>query len=354
MSYTSDVVGDVYSDADIDIYLEKKHFRELINDYNKNKENTKNRIQDIRNKTESLTRGIPQDNILKLRTCAMDIVDSESVESYISIARDYIIYIKEELDIQGASLQLRALSETIHAAVSQIKHIEEDVNIISSEVTKINNMLKTGVSKIKVIDLIYLKYSAYTSNELLNQIKRVGELLDKEYGTLFNNDDIAEKAKDKILEQARYLKNIFSQDFKQTFSISDMSRLSFDVSENGKMHSSLATLNTIGSNGTTIMVKTIIYLTLLKKVSAKFDSELKLHCILDEIAQISADYFVEVLRYANDLGFSFLNGTAANDDDIISCYTNIYTGVRNGNKTDVHRYIVEDIFEEDIVDAVNQ
>lgn len=54
-------------------------------------------------------------------------------------------------------------------------------------------------------------------------------------------------------------------------------------------------------------------------------------CILDEIGQISADYFDGLLAYTNNLGFKFLNGTASNDDDIIIMYNNVFTGRKLSN-----------------------
>ena len=51
----------------------------------------------------------------------------------------------------------------------------------------------------------------------------------------------------------------------------------------------------------------------------------------DEIGQISADYFTELMAYAKHLEFVFINGTAANDDDIIEAYPRIYMGTRESS-----------------------
>ena len=166
---------------------------------------------------------------------------------------------------------------------------------------------------------------------------------------MFNNDENAQSAKDYIIKLSKELCSLLEKETKRNITVSEMSRLTFDVGQNGQIKKGMTTLKSTGSNGTTIMVKTIIYLTLLKKSTNKFGKfkDMKLHCILDEIGQISADYFTELMNFTNELGFTFLNGTASNDDDIIMSYNIIYAGTKESNgSTELREFVIDNILED--------
>ena len=149
----------------------------------------------------------------------------------------------------------------------------------------------------------------------------------------YENSDRSEKVKNELVKIAQDLQVVLSKSFKKNITVADISSLTFDVSENAQVTKGIATLDSVGSNGTSIMIKAIIYITLLRMVANKFTNsqDIKYHCIIDEIGQISADYFTELMQYARHLEFVFINGTAANDDDIIEAYPRIYMGTRESS-----------------------
>ncbi len=346
----SNEVGKVFTDDEILVYFKSSFFTDKIDMYFKSVQRIGESKINIENHTRRIVGKIPRNNILNLRTSEdIDISLSDSTDTYISIISDYIKYVKEKLDTESIGLQIKSLIETINKGSSQVRHIIQDVELVNLEVNKINSLIKEGVSHIAVIDNIKLNYIAHERDEITNKIKLLGDVCDKEYSIMFNNDENAQSAKDYIIKLSKELCSLLEKETKRNITVSEMSRLTFDVGQNGQIKKGMTTLKSTGSNGTTIMVKTIIYLTLLKKSTNKFGKfkDMKLHCILDEIGQISADYFTELMNFTNELGFTFLNGTASNDDDIIMSYNIIYAGTKESNgSTELREFVIDNILED--------
>jgi hypothetical protein len=277
--------------------------------------------------------GIPSDNMMKLKT-KFDINSFEdNIEQYISIAKSYADFIKTKFDIEGTSLQLHRLIEAINDAVSKIAHIKGTFNSIVKDVNKINLTMNNGIKNITVIDYIKLNFKDTGKDEIVTSIESIGEMLSANMLVGYENSDRSEKVKNELVKIAQDLQIVLDKTFKKNITVADISSLTFDVSENAQVTKGIATLDSVGSNGTSIMIKAIIYITLLRMVANKFTNSenIKYHCIIDEIGQISADYFTELMKYAKHLEFVFINGTAANDDDIIEAYPRIYMGTRESS-----------------------
>lgn len=283
--------------------------------------------------TSKIIDGIPTDNMMKLKTKSDINSFDDNIEQYIVIAKSYADFIKTQFDIEGTSLQLHRLIETINDAVSKISHIKGTFDSIVKDVSKINGTIKDGIKNISVIDFIRLNFRDTGKDAIVTKIENIGDMLSANMLIGYENSDRSEQVKEELVKIAQDLQSILDKTFKTNITVSDISTLTFDVSENNQVTKGIATLDNIGSNGTSIMVKAIIYITLLRMVTKKFNNSenIKYHCIIDEIGQISADYFTELMEYAKQLEFVFINGTAANDDDIIEAYPRIYMGTRESS-----------------------
>jgi hypothetical protein len=283
--------------------------------------------------TRRIVDDIPSDNMMKLKSKSDINSFDDNIEQYIVIAKSYADFIKTKFDIEGTSLQLHILIETINDAVSKISHIKGTFDSIVKDVNKINSTINDGIKNITVIDFIKLNFRNTGNDEIVSKIENIGDMLSANMLIGYENSEKSESVKDELVKIAQDLQIILETTFKKNITVSDISTLTFDVSENDQVTKGIATLDNIGSNGTSIMVKAIIYITLLRMVTKKFanSENIKYHCIIDEIGQISADYFTELMNYAKLLDFVFINGTAANDDDIIDAYPRIYMGTRESS-----------------------
>jgi len=322
-----------YDEKEIVSLLDSKKYIRVFERYEtlKVQQNEKEKI--IILETGKIIDGIPSENMMKLKTKSDLNIFEENIEQYILIAKSYIDFIKTKFDIEGTSLQLHRLIEAINDAVSKISHIKGTFQSIVKDVNKINRTISDGIDKISVIDYIRLSFKDTGKDEIVSKIESIGDMLSANMLIGYENSDRSEQVKDELINIAQDLQIILDKTFKKNITVSDISTLTFDVSENAQVTKGIATLDSVGSNGTSIMIKAIIYITLLRMVTNKFanNEHTRYHCIIDEIGQISADYFTELMKYAKHLEFVFINGTAANDDDIIEAYPRIYMGTRESS-----------------------
>lgn len=319
-----------YLDNEIVLLLKNKTNINTLDNYKTLTIQKAEREKTIKSETRNIIDGIPADNMMQLKT-KLDINSfDDDIQQYISIAKSYVNFVKTQFDIEGTSLQLHRLIETINDAVSKISHIKSTFDSIVKDVHKINATIRDGIKNITVIDFIKLNFKDIGKDEIVTKIESIGEMLSANMLIGYENSKRSEQVKDELVQIAQDLQTILETTFKKSITVADISTLTFDVSENGQVTKGIATLDNVGSNGTSIMVKAIIYITLLKMVTNKFTNtkHTNYHCIIDEIGQISADYFTELMQYAKELKFVFINGTAANDDDIIEAYPRIYMGTR--------------------------
>ena len=324
---------EAYSDDEIKLLLNSKKNINILERFKTdvNKQNTKE--NEIKLETGKIIDGIPYDNMMKLKTKSDINSFEDNIEQYILIAKSYADFIKTKFDIEGTSLQLHRLIEAINDAVSKISHIKGTFNSIVKDVNKINRTIDNGIRNITVIDYIRLNFKDTGRDEIVTSIESIGDMLSANMLIGYENSQRSEQVKNELVRIAHDLQIVLDKTFKKSITVADISTLTFDVSENAQVTKGIATLDSVGSNGTSIMIKAIIYITLLRMVANKFTNseDIKYHCIIDEIGQISADYFTELMKYAKHLEFVFINGTAANDDDIIEAYPRIYMGTRESS-----------------------
>lgn len=337
-----------YLNNEVVLLLESKKYIDTHESYKTLMVQQSEREKTIMFETGKVIDGIPADNMMQLKT-KFDINSfEENIEQYISIAKSYANFIKTKFDIEGTSLQLHRLIEAINDAVSKISHIKGTFESIVKDVNKINGTIREGIKNITIIDFIKLNFKDTGKDEIVTQIESIGDMLSANMLIGYENSERSEKVKNELVKIAQDLQTVLDKTFKKSITVADISTLTFDVSENGQVTKGIATLDSVGSTGTSIMVKAIIYITLLRMVTNKFanSERTKYHCIIDEIGQISADYFTELMKYAKQLEFVFINGTAANDDDIIEEYPRIYMGIRE-NQNQVELTLI------DAVDAMD-
>ena len=324
---------DAYLDDEIVILLNSKKNINILERYKTLLNQESEREKTIILETGKVIDGIPADNMMKLKTKFDINTFEDNIEQYISIAKSYADFIKTKFDIEGTSLQLHRLIEAINDAVSKISHIKGTFNSIVKDVNKINLTIRNGITNITVIDYIKLNFKDTGKDEIVTSIESIGDMLSANMLIGYENSSRSEQVKNELVKIAQDLQLVLDKTFKKNITVADISSLTFDISENAQVTKGIATLDSVGSNGTSIMIKAIIYITLLRMVANKFTNsqDIKYHCIIDEIGQISADYFTELMQYAKHLEFVFINGTAANDDDIIEAYPRIYMGTRESS-----------------------
>ncbi|WP_439182662.1 ATP-binding protein [Carboxylicivirga taeanensis] len=108
------------------------------------------------------------------------------------------------------------------------------------------------------------------------------------------------------------MSNLSQEQNKTEISLEDTFELKFRVVENNKDTGWQTKLADIGSNGTDVLVKAMLYIMLLnvfKEKASKKQKDFKLHCIMDEINIIHPKNIDSLIDFANDRGIWMINGS---------------------------------------------
>ncbi len=296
-------------------------------------ENIKNMQNSIESLVVKIVKNIKSDNIFKISTPTDNIDD----KSYLKTAKELIEYIQNDKLSLLKDASLDKFKSNIVLIKKQLGSFDEALADINGEVNSLGNSIRKATNSFKVIDSITIRFLE-TNNNTLNTLKDLSEFYDKNNDKFLNGlfeslgDDkssakLREELRDKIVELVQLL-NVS----KEYLELEDGFVLEFRVVERGNDLKWRQTLNDIGSNGTSTLVKSIINISMLKMVSKNIvkDSSIVSHCILDEIGTISTEYFRELKDFVNESGFVFLNGMPTEDDILMSMYPTIYVGQNFG------------------------
>ena len=286
----------------------------------------------IKNKTLLTSNGLAKENIFKLEIIDDYMKESNDFNSYLLVAnglveyieKDKISYLKDSSSDKFIS-EFNSISKYIDLFESSLLDVEEKVN-------KLDKRVKKAVDSFNVIDAIRIKKDT-ANNQILENLKIVTDFYtqnrEKFISGLFvsNNREESHKSQNELGSKIEKLVEVLASS-KEYLSLQEGFVLTFTVTEKGNKLKPAQSLNDIGSNGTSTLVKTIINISLLEMVNK--NSQILNHCILDEIGTISPSYFRELKDYANSSGFLFVNGMPTEDDILISMYPTVYIGQNHG------------------------
>ena len=297
-------------------------------------EEIKNEQYSIESSVIKILVNLKSDNIFKI-TVPTDNIDDAS---YLKSAKGLIEYIENDTLSLLKDASLDKFKSNIFLIKKQLSSFDEALSDVNSEVNSLKNSIKKAVSSFRVIDDISIRSEDANSNTL-NTLKSLSDFYDKNNDKFLSglfkslDDDnssqrLREDLREKIVELVRLL-NVS----KEYLELEDGFVLEFRVVERGNDLKWRQTLNDIGSNGTSTLVKSIINISMLKMVSKNItkDHQIVSHCILDEIGTISTEYFRELKEFVNESGFVFLNGMPTEDDMLMSMYPTIYVGQNFGD-----------------------
>ena len=119
------------------------------------------------------------------------------------------------------------------------------------------------------------------------------------------------------------MSNLEQEQNRTEISLEDTFELKFKVIENNKDTGWQTKLADIGSNGTDVLVKAMLYIMLLnvlKEKASKKKSDFKLHCIMDEINIIHPKNIDSLIHFANERGIWMINGSPVETNAIAYKY----------------------------------
>lgn len=216
------------------------------------------------------------------------------------------------------------LSENLNQILSTIiKEYDTLLNAQGKIESLIKKITKTFAEiKIGVIDTLSLRYSA-TNNKIIETFAAI-KIANEENSFSYSADSLfgSENDSKQIIELLKKLVDFIEYENVNKIEFEDSFILEFRVVENGNDSKYVQSLDMVGSNGTDVLVKSMIYVAMLhifkEKISKK---EIMFQVVLDEVGILSQRYLKELIEFANNKGILFVNG--APDEKLIGTYKRV-------------------------------
>jgi len=206
----------------------------------------------------------------------------------------------------------------IDAIATKVKTLTDHKGRINRMVAKMENDFSMASFKSsQLIEYIKLK-SEDSENKVLRKLQKIADFREQHpfsYGetNLFTTDhrnkmDIDRRSVDLLND---LLKTISEENYDE-IRVQDLFELRFRIKEGKNDTGWIEKIDKIGSTGTDMLVKAVIYITLLnvfiKESTERTAQSFKVHCIIDEVGQISAPYLKELIAFAEERNIYLING----------------------------------------------
>ncbi|MDP3558619.1 MAG: ATP-binding protein [Bacteroidota bacterium] len=237
-------------------------------------------------------------------------------ERFAQNLRSFINENKIELSIAETATQIGLVTDSIATKVKELSGQKDKIQHIITLIAE--DFKKAEFEESKLIEFIKIRLEE-SDNKVYKLLKRIQEFRE-ENGLVYNeglfNTDFATGQKREISGRAvkllEQLRNAIKEQEQEEIRLQDLFELKFNIKEGMNETGWTHKIDSIGSTGTDILVKAIIYITLLhvfiKESSHRSSSDFKVHCIIDEVGQISAHYLRELLRFAKNRNIMMING----------------------------------------------
>ena len=286
-----------------------------------------------------------------------------SIKEFLRVGSDIERFLEEKKIEELIRETISLFNRATRQLTRDIEDIQKHTGIINTQLNKIRRGMN-DLGNITVIDEIDIRLEG-SENRILLNLEKLKEIHD-EYGmdydensgeglfAIFNQSPVNSKRTDREKKADREMMRLFkslSQSIeehkKDSLSLEECFEIQFKVSENNNEAKWENSLNGIGSEGTDVIVKILIYVSLLsltKKESIK--NEVDIHCLVDEIGKLSPLYFKEVIDFTNALGIYFVNGMPS--EMLISSFKNHYKLRKIGKKKEKITVATKIIYRRDI------
>jgi hypothetical protein len=221
---------------------------------------------------------------------------------------------------------LNGLKSDIEAVISKINQDFRSGNFVDA-VQKIE--LRTQESENKVVK----KLMAIQKFKEANQ--NIG------YEGLFSVLNQPTNAK-KAIELLQNLAEEISLTKATTIHLEHSFELEFKVRENNNETPWVQRISNVGSNGTDVLVKAMVYIMLLsvfKNRASQKIKDFKIHCIIDEVGILHDSNLKGLLRFANERNIFLINGSPNPND--VSVYKHTYQLSKNKERQTQIRHLLK-------------
>jgi predicted nucleic acid-binding Zn-ribbon protein len=236
-------------------------------------------------------------------------------ERFAQNLRSFINENKIDMSMAETATQIGLVTDSIATKVKELSGQKDKIQHIITLIAE--DFKKAEFEESKLIEFIKIKIEE-SDNKVYKLLKKIEEFRE-EHGLIYNeglfNSDhagIKREISTKAVRLLEQLRSAIKEEEQEEIRLQDLFELKFNIKEGMNETGWTHKIDSIGSTGTDILVKAIIYITLLhvfiKESSHRSSRDFKVHCIIDEVGQISAHYLRELLKFAKNRNIMMING----------------------------------------------
>ena len=265
-----------------------------------------------------------------------------------SFAENLKEFVREQKIIDFKTEVTRKYAMVLTNIVNETNDMLQKEDEVDKVIQRINTDFKKSnfVGVVKSIEM-RIQESSNKVIQLLRKIRKFQNDNGYSYGeiNLFNQGNSSEKDHEavKLLES---LLSQIGQAKTKVMSLEDAFDLEFRIRENENDTNWVSRLANVGSNGTDVLVKSMIYINLLhifKSNGSKTKTDTILHCLIDEVGILHDSNVNRLINFASERNIRLINGSpnSHNEQD----YKHIYMFRKNPktNKTGITKLISNEL-----------
>lgn len=261
--------------------------------------------------------------------------------SFRNFAQALAEFVREQRIVTLKTEVTKKYSMVLNAIVTETTRLLQREGEVNRVIQRINGDFSASnfVGVVHSIELRMLE-SSNRVFQVLREICRFQAENHMNFGEidLFNRGNSGND--EKAVELLDQLRNQMSQTKNTTLSLEDALDLEFRVRENENDTNWVNRLANIGSNGTDVLVKSMIYINLLnifKTGTQKQSVPAQLHCLVDEVGILHDSNVRSLIEFAAERGICMINGSpnSHNEQD----YRHIYIFRKEKNETAITKLI---------------
>lgn len=284
-------------------------------------------------KVSQFTGNFSEDNILqfpvRIQTSAESMGFADDLKKFIN--NQQILDFEKEVN-QKYAMVLENIGKETDALLENEEHVH-------SVIRKINQDFKNS-NFVGVVRSIEMRIKE-SDNPLVQVLKAIREFRENNpyiYGkpNLFSGEDKEKQDREavKLLEE---LYNRMNQQKERKIRLENAFELEFRIRENENDTDWVNRLANVGSNGTDVLVKSMIYINLLnifKKKETRKTDDSKLHCLIDEVGVLHDTNVKGLIDFATARNINLVNGSpnSHNEED----YKHIYQFQKDPETNNTH------------------
>lgn len=295
-------------------------------------------FKELQQSVNAFTGNFDEQNVFKFKVKLNE--DSE----FLNFAFELKEFIEEDKIKEYEKRVNDRFAHIIHLIGRETTELNSKQGEIEKIIKKINDdfLGKNFIEAIKAMEIRTLE-SSNPIVKLLIKIKTFNDENSLVLGgsNLFTSSESNTKNQ-KAVDLLKQLVKELDKSKNKNLTLSESFDLQFRIIENDNDSGWVEKLSNVGSNGTDILVKAMINISLLNvfkiDASKKF-KDFKLHCMMDEIGTLHPTNQKGILRFANERNILLINGSPTSQNATDYKYT--YKLAKEQSKTNSKKYITK-------------